>query len=115
MKSNPAHIAIAASYSTLSGSELLAQVVCQYKVNKPQACRFWTRGINDTYQVQCADERYSLRAYRHAFRSRNDIEFEIAALNYLRNKGAHVAYPIEKKGGFSWRKCTSSEWCTDTL
>jgi Ser/Thr protein kinase RdoA (MazF antagonist) len=99
MTPNPTQLPIAASHSTLSGPELLAQVVCHYKVDKPLACLFWTRGINDTYQVQCANARYSLRVYRHAFRSRDDIEFEIAALNYLRSKGADVAYPIQRKDG----------------
>jgi len=32
MKSNPARLSITASYSTLSGPELLSQVVSQYKV-----------------------------------------------------------------------------------
>ena len=92
---------IGASYSTVCEDELLLKLVPQYRVEMPETCRFWQRGVNDTYQVFCPDQNYSLRVYRHGLRSRDEIDFEIAALNYLRVRGAKVAYPIAKKeGGF---------------
>ena len=92
---------IGASYSTVCEEELLSKLVPQYLVEKPETCRFWQRGVNDTYQVCCSDQIYSLRVYRHELRSRSEIDFEIAALNYLSERGAKVAYPIAKQeGGF---------------
>ncbi len=92
---------IGASYSTVCADELLLKLVPQYLVEKPETCQFWERGINDTYQVCCAGEMYSLRVYRHGLRSRDAIDFEIDALNYLHERGVKVAYPIARhKGGF---------------
>ncbi len=92
---------ISASYSTICEKELLSKLVPLYLIEKPLFCRFWQRGVNDTYQVHCTDEIYSLRVYRHELRSRDEIDFEIAALNYLNKRGAKVAYPIAKReGGF---------------
>ncbi|MCK5922852.1 MAG: hypothetical protein KAG66_18055, partial [Methylococcales bacterium] len=86
-----------ASYSTICEDELLLKLVPQYRVENPLSCRFWQRGVNDTYQVYCSDEIYSLRVYRHELRSREEIEFEMAALKYLHEHGAKVAYPISKR------------------
>jgi Ser/Thr protein kinase RdoA (MazF antagonist) len=90
---------IGASYSTVREDELLSKLVPQYQVEEPKACRFWQRGVNDTYQVHGVDEIYSLRVYRHELRSRSEIDYEIAALNYLSTQGASVASPIEKRRG----------------
>lgn len=90
---------IGANYSTVSEDELLTKLVPQYRVENPIACRFWQRGVNDTYQVHSVDELYSLRVYRHELRSRDEIDFEIAALNYLGDQGANVATPIERRNG----------------
>lgn len=85
---------IGASYSTVSEDELLSQVLPRYRIEEPISCVFWQRGINDTYRVRGSKAAYSLRVYRHRLRSREEIDFEIAALNYLKQKGANVAYPI---------------------
>lgn len=90
---------IGASYSTLCEGELLSELVPQYQVKNLETCRFWQRGINDTYQVHCANDKYSLRIYRHKLRSKGEIEFEISALNYLNANGASVAYPIKRRDG----------------
>lgn len=42
-----------------------------------------------------------LRVYRRDWRSRSEIDFELEALLYLHQKGAHVAAPVARKtGGF---------------
>lgn len=94
-------IQIGASYSTFDEGELLSTLLPQYRIGKPSACHFWRRGVNDTYQVYCADAMYSLRIYRHGLRARSEIDFEMAALTYLNDQGGNVAYPIEtKEGGY---------------
>lgn len=55
--------------------------------------------MNDTYQLICADEMYSLRVYRHGLRSRDEIDFEVSLLNYLKERGADVAYPVARREG----------------
>lgn len=90
---------IKAGYSTLCGDELLAKIVSQYDIKAPLQCVFQQRGVNDTYELRCSDRKYSLRVYRHALRERDEIDFEMAAINYLHQKGADVAYPIAKKNG----------------
>jgi Ser/Thr protein kinase RdoA (MazF antagonist) len=87
------------SYSTICEEELLLKLVPQYLAENPIFCLFWQRGSNDTYQVHCSNEIYSLRVYRHGLRSREEVDFEIAPLNYLKEHGASVAYPIAKREG----------------
>jgi len=70
-----------------------------YCIDSPIDCIFWERGANDNYQLRCADVRYSLRIYRHGIHTRDEIDFEVDALNYLHKKGFPVAYPIARKSG----------------
>lgn len=92
---------IGASYSTVCGEELLSKLVPLYKLENPKTCQFWQRGVNDTYQIHTSDEMYSLRVYRHKLRSKDEIDYEVSALNYLSTQGANVAFPIEKyEGGY---------------
>ena len=88
---------LATSYSTVSGKDLLEQVVSDYEIKEPQECLFWQRGTNDTYEVRCKEARYSLRVYRHDIYPREAIEFEAAALEFLHLQGIAVAYPIARK------------------
>ena len=90
---------IGASYSTVSEDDLLSHVLPLYRIEEPTSCLFWQRGVNDTYQVSSLQAAYSLRVYRHELRSKGEIDFEIAALNYIHQKGANVAYPIAKHAG----------------
>jgi len=87
------------SYSTMRGDELLAKIVSQYDIEAPLECVFKQRGVNDTYELRCANRKYSLRVYRYALRERDEIDFEMAAISYLYEKGVNVAYPIVKKNG----------------
>jgi len=90
---------LAASYSTVSADDLLAQVVSDYQIEAPQECVFWERGTNDTYEVRCKDARYSLRVYRRDLYPREAIEFEAEALTHLHKKGVPVAHPIPRQSG----------------
>ena len=90
---------VGASYSTISEHELISKLVPLYEFGKPQVCRFWMRGVNDTYQLKCDQTIYSLRIYRHGLRTLDAIEFEVAALNHLHERGLSVAYPIARKDG----------------
>jgi Ser/Thr protein kinase RdoA (MazF antagonist) len=90
---------IRASYSTICETELLLKLLPLYRIDDPISCKFWQRGVNDTYQVHCSQSVYSLRVYRHRLRTKSDIDFEVSALNYLNDHGANVARPIAKHAG----------------
>lgn len=90
---------IRATYSTLCSSELLGHVVSQYKITNPQSCEFWYRGLNDTYKVSADSGNFALRVYRKGWRTLSDINFEMEAIRYLQEKGAKVAFPIERSEG----------------
>lgn len=90
---------LSSSYSTICSKELMMKVLPDYCIDNPLDCLFWERGTNDTYQVRCADARYSLRIYRHDIYPRGEIDFEVEALNYLHNNGFPVAFPIARKSG----------------
>ncbi len=86
-------------YSTISAKELIPKVLPDYCIEPVIDCLFWERGTNDTYQVRCKNARYSLRIYRHEIYPRDEIDFEVDALNYLHENGFPVAFPIARKSG----------------
>ena len=92
-------VKVGSTYSTLSSTELIRLVLSAYNLPTPIRCEYWARGFNDTYKVTTRDGHYSLRVYRHGWRSLQEIEFEIEALVYLQAAGFALAYPIEKRGG----------------
>ena len=92
-------IKIGASYSTLSTTELLNDLVPQYRVESPISCKFWCRGINDSYKVSSEEKNYLLRIYRKGWRTLSQINFEVEALTYLHDKGANISYPIKRNDG----------------
>ena len=90
---------LSCQYSTVSSKELIAKVLPDYCIEPVIDCLFWERGTNDTYQVRCETTRYSLRIYRHENYPRDEIDFEVDALNYLHKNGFPVAFPIARKSG----------------
>lgn len=90
---------VAVRYSTVCEDELLMKLAPLYQIDHPRTCHFWHRGGDDIYQLRSDTHCYTLRVYRHGIHARDDIEFEVAALNFLRSRGAKVAYPIEKRDG----------------
>ena len=90
---------LGASYSTICERELLSKLLPLYVFDGPQTCRFWQRGVNDTYQVICGEHTYSLRVYRHKLRTLDAIRFEVAVLNHLHRRGVSVAYPLARQDG----------------
>ncbi len=81
----------------------MEKILCHYSIAKPQKCKLYKRGLNDTYLVEAEqNHRYILRVYRYGWRTPSAINFELELLNYLHNCNLPVAYPIAKtKGGFT--------------
>lgn len=87
------------SYSILSASELMRDVLRNYDVGTPTGCKLLNRGLNDTYLVDTDHGKFVLRAYRKGWRSDSDVLFELDALLHLKREGAPVSTPIPRKDG----------------
>lgn len=88
-------------HSIPSGEALIATVLPNYPIGKPQTCLLYKRGLNDTYLVETEQERYILRVYRKGWRTKKEIDFELELLEFLHNKNLPVAYPIKREDGFT--------------
>lgn len=76
------------------------QVLPGFDVDQVRECKFYTAGFNHTYRVKTADGRtYYLRAYRHGWRTLDDICYELDVLNHLKRKGFPVAQPVPYRDG----------------
>ncbi|MBD2020921.1 phosphotransferase [Leptolyngbya sp. FACHB-36] len=78
-------------------ADLLAIVVPQFAMPPAQRCRLLKRGLNDTYLVETETAPYILRLYRHTWRTKTEIDFELQLLRFLGDRLLPVAAPIETK------------------
>jgi Ser/Thr protein kinase RdoA (MazF antagonist) len=88
------------TYTTLSAAALADTVLSEYDIGPIAWCRFYTPGMNDTYEVKTVTGlTYFLRAYRSPRRSRADVAYELDALLHLKHKGVPVAWPVARRDG----------------
>ena len=86
--------------SNLCARSLSEQVLPLYALGAISRCRLHHRGLNDTYKVECSQgDTYFLRIYRAGWRSRDEIETEIAILLHLAQEKASVSTPVSRKDG----------------
>jgi Ser/Thr protein kinase RdoA (MazF antagonist) len=86
-----------ATDSNLCANSLVEQVLSQYELGAIRDCRLHHRGLNDTYKVESSQDRtYFLRIYRAGWRSREEIETEIAILLHLARHEANVSTPVSR-------------------
>ena len=90
---------IAVIHSIPSREALEQSVLCHYQLNNIQDCRLLKRGLNDTYLVETEQERYILRVYRHSWRTKDEIDFELELLHFLHKHNLAISYPIKKNTG----------------
>src|SRR5262245_14434568 len=89
-----------ATDSNLCAHALVEQVLPLSELGAISRCRFHHRGLNDTYKVEASQgDTYFLRVYRAGWRSRDEIETEIAILLHLAHGKARVSTPISRKDG----------------
>jgi Ser/Thr protein kinase RdoA (MazF antagonist) len=83
--------------STLCADSLVEQVLSQYDLGAVRRCRLHHRGLNDTYKVESSqDHTYFLRVYRADWRSREEIDTEIAILLHLAQHKVNVSTPVSR-------------------
>jgi Ser/Thr protein kinase RdoA (MazF antagonist) len=87
------------TYSLLATDALLLHIKDHYEIHEPDKLQYFLRGMNDTYILETALEKYIFRVYRADRRSKSDIDFELELLNDLQDKGINVSIPIPRKDG----------------
>jgi Ser/Thr protein kinase RdoA (MazF antagonist) len=86
-------------YSTLSIEAIVSQLLPNYGIKFPVACQFWHRGLSDIYIVETPIQPYVLRISHHHWRTREEINFELEWLHFLRDRRLPVASPVYTKEG----------------
>jgi Ser/Thr protein kinase RdoA (MazF antagonist) len=85
--------------STLAAAALAANLLGDYGFPAQPVCRFFRKGICDTYRVYAGDQEYYLKVYRHARRTELDVAEEVRLLNHLAANGVSVARPVMRLDG----------------
>jgi Ser/Thr protein kinase RdoA (MazF antagonist) len=86
--------------STLCARALAERVLPLYALGEMARCRLHHRGLNDTYKVEDArGDAYFLRVYRAGWRTREEIETELAVLLHLARQEARISTPVSRKDG----------------
>lgn len=82
------------TYSTLAPQALVDLVTSAYKIEPVQSCYFWRRGLSDVYLIETHHHRYIFRISHCQWRSKADIDFELAVLDFFHQRCLPVAYPL---------------------
>lgn len=85
--------------SVFDGQALCRLLSAHFTLGESVHCQYFARGVNDTYLVDAAGHRFFLRIYRHGLRSRDEIDFELEVLNFLRRQHFPVAAPVQSRSG----------------
>lgn len=83
--------------STLSALHIGHFLRENYDIGQDVSCKLIITGINDTYEVITATEKFVFRVYSLDWRSKTEIEEEIKLLNQLKENTIAVSYAIADK------------------
>ncbi|MFC1716831.1 phosphotransferase enzyme family protein [Candidatus Poribacteria bacterium] len=95
--------------STLSADALAERVLKRYHLPGQAVCRFFRKGICDTYRIEAGGVEYYLKVYRFGRRTRRDVTEEVRLLNYLDGHGIFVARPVMRKDGLYVNRLAAPE------
>jgi len=74
----------------------------QYDIGPWKECKYWLRGLNDTYRIRSSQGYYILRVYRREVHEQ-DVKYELALLSQLQSlladKCTSVAEAVADKNG----------------
>ena len=85
--------------SVVSPTHLVNRVLPRYDIGAVNRCRFFQRGVNDTYEVTTSRDRFFLRIYTRGWRSRREIETELAQIDHLCHDGIRAAPALARRDG----------------
>jgi Ser/Thr protein kinase RdoA (MazF antagonist) len=86
-------------YSTISAVYIEHAVLGSYPLDRPLACRFFHRGLNDTYRVSGPSGKFAFRVYRASWRQQHAVAAELDALRHLDASGMAVSMPVSRSDG----------------
>lgn len=95
-------------YSTLSATALNDHLQSAFGL-KGITTSFLVRNVSDTYVIAADRPKYILKIYRSCHRTQAQIQSEVDLLNYLKENGARVSYPIADKQGAFLQKFETGE------
>src|SRR5699024_5945391 len=84
---------------SLIDEKVIQHALKDYGLSPLSEVQFLTRGLNDTYKVYTNEKTYIYRIYRHGWRDKNAIMFELDAVNYLQQNDFPASFPIKRKDG----------------
>jgi Ser/Thr protein kinase RdoA (MazF antagonist) len=85
--------------STLSAEGLADFVREEYGLPHPVRCRFWRKGMADTYEVSAGGKAFYFKAFLGARRSQKDVTEEVRLLLHLLADGIGVCEPVRSVTG----------------
>jgi len=88
-------------YSQPEANALIAIIKVHYPDIGPVRCKYFARGLHDNYLVESDADKYILRIYRNAWRSTDEIAFELQLLGFLREQKTRVSSPVLTNDGHS--------------
>ncbi|MBE9917768.1 homoserine kinase [Paenibacillus donghaensis] len=98
------------SYSTLSDQAINEFLKNQYGLDGTARTGYLLRGMNDTYLVTTAGQKYVFRVYRGDWRTNeSEIVFEMELLQHLDKQGISVSLPIPDRQGNIIQKLQAPE------
>lgn len=88
-------------------ADALSEVINdEYNLDQAVSCKLFSKMLrtqdNDHYQVRAGDTKYVARVYQqgsHLGRKEDDYRYELDWLNFLKEKGISVSYPIQRADG----------------
>ncbi|UUC44813.1 phosphotransferase [Flavobacterium cerinum] len=85
--------------STLSETALGNFIKEKYQLSEKFNCQLFRTGVNHTYFISDNETKFVFRVYCHQWRTKIEIEQELALLNLLRKNALSVSYPISDSNG----------------
>ncbi len=85
--------------SVLSAQAIADRLLPLYGLTTPYSCRFFRKGICDTYHIRSTDGGYYMKVYRAGRRSLLDVSEEVRLLNHLLEQGVSVVRPASRLNG----------------
>ena len=88
-----------ATASILSERELCQFIKDRYDLKGQYSCKLFRTGVNHTYFISGGKEKLVVRVYCHNWRTKIEIEQELALLNLLKEHSLSVSYPVADTQG----------------
>lgn len=90
------------AHSVLNADRLAVELAQRYRLRGEVKAQLLYRGMNDVYLAHDDVVAYALRAWRGGWRTLDEVDGELAFLNFLRERDFPAAFPVQAADG-TWR------------